>query len=106
MGVGFAFEGPAEYIGIEQVPAAARVDARAGLGAAFDQTFGGEDADGLPIDCARDVKCVAGFDLAAENVAGLADATDDFHTDVMGNRAMDARRKAPDFSQTRVLSPE
>src|SRR3954469_9654534 len=48
-----AFEHPGQEIGIEQIPGRSVPDARASLGLAFEQPLGGEHAERLPHQTAR-----------------------------------------------------
>jgi hypothetical protein len=93
LGVGLALEGPREHVGIEHVPVAPRQHAGAGLGAAFDEALGAEDADRLAVGGARHAERGAGLDLAAEHLARPAQAADDRDAEVVRDRAVDARRE-------------
>src|SRR3546814_1478139 len=77
------------------MPFGLRTDARARLGARFDEPLGGEDAHGFTIRGARDAQPVARLHLAVEHLAGLEPARDDADADVTRDRAVDTQQLAP-----------
>ena len=85
--IGFADKGPAEHVGVEQIPPVAREHARSRFWSAFDQPLGNQRLDAFAISTARYVERFGKDGLAGKRLARGIFARQDGHAEFVGNGA-------------------
>src|SRR5205085_7983901 len=81
-------EGPSEDVGVEQVPAVARQDARPGFWPALDQALRNKHLNGFPVGSARYAKRVCRHRFGRQGGAGWVIAGKNVGAELAGDRAV------------------
>ena len=90
VGVRLGVEDPFQYIGIEEIPARARIDAGANLRSGIDQALGGQDAQRFAIGSSRNRELFAGDDFPLKDVSGRVASGNNGDSELPGYGAVDA----------------